>query len=325
MSPSPSSSLLARLAAWWPSRRAPSREERALLQEQQRLIVQLRAFLDGEVAETRGEIERSTTLLRDAIDKLNASFKDMEGQTRRQAATIWSLVERGVTGGNRVGSPGVRQFAEAAGRLIGDLAQVVTEGARESVLNVQAMDETAQRLDEIFALVAGQGGGEAGERIRELVQASKASVARVRRRVEDTAEREMGASVDAKLRADELIAQVNALNRALGDGMEIVAGCMDHIRESVATAVRSLQFEDITTQSLGAANTHLERLAAMNEEATPLEKVLPEGEAAAPTDARLRSLEQFGRYLQQLRDGEVRPARRSVSQVDMRSGAVDLF
>jgi methyl-accepting chemotaxis protein len=133
----------------------------------------------------------------------------------------------------------------------------------------------------------------------------------------------MSASVDAKLKADGLIAQVHAINRSLAEGMHVVASCTDHIRESVATAVRSLQFEDIATQSLAAASIHLDRLEAMNQQATPLQDSLDQASAAA--DARLHSLEQFGRYVQQLREGAIRPVRKAVSQTDMRSGPVDLF
>jgi methyl-accepting chemotaxis protein len=292
------------------------------------LMTELRAFLGSEVRDTRNEIQRSTALLRDAIGRLNASFRDMEAQTREQGAVITGLVEQGATAGAGDGSTGLRQFADAAGALIASLAQTVTESGQQSVRTVQTMDDAVAQLDQIFALAdelqSIAGASDLGGRIRALVAGSKDKVGRVRTMIEDTADREMSAGVDAKLKADALLAQVHAINRSLAEGMGAVARCSEHIREAVATAVRSLQFEDITAQSLAAAGQHLDRLQAVNEHATPLEEALSQVAAAAPR-VRLRALEDFARYLEQLRDGSIRPARKSVGQVDMRSGAVDLF
>lgn len=290
------------------------------------LMAELRAFLGSEVRDTRTEIQRSTALLRDAIGRLNASFRDMEAQTRRQGAAITGLVEQGASSGAADGSGGLRQFADDAGALIASLAQTVTDSGQASVRTVQTMDDAVAQLDQIFALVdelesvAGAAG--LGGRIRELVAGSKEKVGRVRTLIEDTADREMSAGVDAKLKADALLAQVRAINESLAEGMGVVSRCSDEIREAVATAVRSLQFEDITAQSLAAAGQHLDRLQALNEQATPVQEALSGAAAAA---VRLRALEDFARTLERLRDGSLRPARKSVGQVDMRSGAVDLF
>ena len=295
----------------------------------QRLVAGLRQFLAGEVGDTRTEIQRSAALLRDAIGKLNASFRDMEAQTRQQGQAITGLVEQGASSGPGSGSTGLREFADAAGALIASLAQTVTESGQQSVRTVQTMDDAVGQLDQIFALVkeleSVAGAAVYGERIRTLVNNSKDMVGRVRTMVEETADREMSAGVDAKIKADALLAQVHAINRALAEGMGVVARCSEQIREAVGTAVRSLQFEDITAQSLAAAGQHLDRLQAVNEQAARLEEALAAGALQAAREARARSLEDFARYLDQLRDGSVRPARKSVGQVDMRSGAVDLF
>ena len=47
-----------------------------------------------------------------------------------------------------------------------------------------------------------------------------------------------------------------------------------HIHDDVSCAVRQLQFEDIVSQTLGAAHVHLDRLQDINQDAIHLQAVL---------------------------------------------------
>jgi methyl-accepting chemotaxis protein len=87
--------------------------------------------------------------------------------------------------------------------------------------------------------------------------------------------------------------------------------------------VRSLQFEDIATQALGAATTHLDRLSAINREATALHQLLHNADRA---DAEVRqALAQLGpRNAQKKADWE-RPPHKAVMQQSMDAGSVELF
>lgn len=358
--------LLLTAAAWvaaviWVTRRtgAPV-DQQKIIDEQQALLDQLRGYVAREVAGANLELERSRKLIREAVGQLDGSFRSMEEQSRQQRETIRSLVEA-----DGAGSSGVRQFADAAGQLMGDLTLVLADDSRESVRTVQTIDEMVQHLDSIFdhlhdlklmgdqaAHVAASATDQAAaadgdprralalmadevrnlsersasfnDRIRSLVNNAKAVVGRVRIRVEDTAEREMNTSIQAKTRSDGLIEQVTAINRSLAAGMRSVSDCGNQIHEDVASAVRCLQFEDITAQALSAASVHLGRLEAINKEATKLQQVLSEMGPEASNE-QLHAIEELGRKLKDQRGAWDKPAHKPVSQNSMKPGSVELF
>jgi len=297
--------------------RAPAEspaEHAMLLGEEQKLMAELREFVAREVEGTRGEIERTRTLVSAAVADLNKAFAEMEGESRVQGATITNLVERENLG--EAGSPGMRQFASASGQLMDDLTGALAEGSRESVVTVGKMDQMVAHLDAVFE-------GLNDAQLRERIAEARQLVTAVREQVEQIAEREMDKSVEAKIKADGLKEQVERVNRSLADGMRTVSGAGKRIHDSVGTAVRSLQFEDIAGQALTAANVHLERLQAINRDATQLQNVLTA--ANVTPDARLRAMEDFLRHIKEVRDSWVKPAHKPVAQVDLKSGTVELF
>lgn len=293
------------------------RAARDLIQAQNATDDAFCRLIDNEVREIRTETGRSESLLRDAVDKLNTSFSEMVNSTRKQGDMIVGLVEPGL------GSPGVRKFAEQAGAQIRELAAVLEHAGRDNVNVVRSMTDTVGSLGRLFAEVdafASVANPATLARMRELIGGARTSLMRTRDMIEESAENSMNAAVAAQLRADLLVNDVHTINRALADGMQVVAQCSEHIRDSVSLLVRSLQFEDITNQSLGAANRHLERLQDLGREAA---RLLPVG--AATAEDRLRALQEFGAYLRLVQAGTVKAVPRSVSQTDLGTGAVDLF
>ena len=93
---------------------------------------------------------------------------------------------------------------------------------------------------------------------------------------------------------------------------------------SVADAVRSLQFEDIATQSLGSAVTHLDRLATINKEAVALQELLHRSGGATDNEL-LSALRLIGNRLRDQRTEWERPPHKPVAQQNMGAGTVELF
>ena len=106
--------------------------------------------------------------------------------------------------------------------------------------------------------------------------------------------------------------------------MREIAECSKAIDGSVAEAVRSLQFEDIATQALAAANVHLDRLGAINREATVLQELLHRSGGHVGADVR-RALAQIGQRIAQMRGEWERPPHKPVTQQSMDAGSVELF
>lgn len=278
------------------------------------LLDKLRECVALEARGARREIERSRALLGEAVGQLNTSFRSMEDQSQRQRATLNQLLDPSTEA-----SPGMRQFAQAAGALIAELADVLAGDSRESVKTVQMIDEMVGHLDLLFDLL----GGLKAERALEVAMRSTFTVGQVRTRVDETAEREMNASIEARTKADVLLEKAVALNDSLTSGIAAVADSSDKIRGDVATAVRSLQFEDIVTQSLAAANAHLERLVTINQDAIHLHYLLVNLDGTP--EMRQRALEAYSRDLLRKRAAWASPMHKPVSQNDLKAGAVELF
>ncbi|MGQ0587627.1 MAG: methyl-accepting chemotaxis protein [Gammaproteobacteria bacterium] len=344
------------LALWALRRSAGTPVHVQAMNEQTALMGELREFVGREVFGAHGELDRSRRLIREAVVQLNGSFRSMEEQSRQQRTMISCLVED-----DGAGSAGVRQFADTAATLMERLTQTLTDDSRESVRTVQLIGEMVRQIEEVFELLGELKGisDQAAkitsdavsptitdhrnalrlfaydvrnlssrstsmyERIHSLTSSTKAIVDRIRHRVEDSAERGMNVSVEARARADEVINQVVAINRSLVSGMGLVSDCGTQIRQDVTNAVRSLQFEDITNQAMTAASVHIDRLRAINQDAVQLQQVL--AATHGEDTGRKGALESFARLLRAKRNEWRRPMHKPVSQVTLASGSVELF
>ena len=119
-----------------------------------------------------------------------------------------------------------------------------------------------------------------------------------------------------------MLERVDGINRGLGNGMREIADCGRAIDGSVAEAVRSLQFEDIATQALGAATLHLDRLNAINTEATALHDLLHRDHHNGEVQLALKALVH---RIGQMRGEWERPPHKPVMQQSMDAGSVELF
>jgi methyl-accepting chemotaxis protein len=314
-------------------------------QRRQHAIAELEAALMTEVRGVESEVARVRQLLREAVGTLGVNFKDMAKQSDAQQAAVSRILSQ--TGGEG-GSLDIRKFAQAAAgqmnRLVDSLAQV----SEQSGATVRQIDDMVRQLDAIFELlgdvktiadqtnllalnaaIEAARAGEAGrgfavvaeevrslserstsfnEQIRKLVTGSRESVAKVRETVGTIASRDQSSSEVARAEATRLIEQVELINQGLSEGLQSVGAARERISGAVASAVRCLQFEDISTQALEAALKHVQRLGAIDGEVrqvisgeTPSRPSL-----AAPAEWR-------------------RPAHKPVSQENLQTGDVELF
>jgi methyl-accepting chemotaxis protein len=324
------------LFAFWQLRREHLREsrERASAQLRRQHLLDLRRGASAEAAGTQREIGRVRQLVSDAVQQLGNAFNDLNRHSDTQQGAVTRLLSQ--SSGSDM-DMSVRKFAHRAGQLMGDLVEALAEESRQSATTVREIDDMARQLDAIFELLSdvksiadqtnllalnaaieAARAGEAGrgfavvaeevrnlserstnfnEQIRRLVGQSKDAVARVRTLVQQTANRDMEASVTAKAKADHLNTQVESIDRTLSEGIRDVSGATEEISRAVNQAVRCLQFEDIATQALEAADRHTARIQAIIDES--------EGKAG---DVDWR-----------------KPQHKPVSQTSMQPGEVEMF
>ena len=332
----------------------------AVLLEQEAVLKELREIVGDEIQGTRYEVDRVRGLVGEAVKELQSAFAQLNQHSGLQANVVKQMVSQSKDSGGA----DMQQFAHRASRLMEQLVGALAEVSGQSTTTVSHIDEMAGHLDGIFELledvksiadqtnllalnaaIEAARAGEAGrgfavvadevrhlsersanfnEQIRRLAHDSKEAVAKVRDTVSQMASKDMSRSVEAKDEVSGMMAQVEELNAAMNEGIRTVSSCGEGINQSVGAAVRSLQFEDIATQALGAANTHLERMEQINREALKLQELLHRADVAQG-GAWFEALEEFSQRLHQLRQSWKAPFHKPVSQTDMDEGAVELF
>ncbi|HEX4871057.1 MAG TPA: methyl-accepting chemotaxis protein [Nevskiaceae bacterium] len=312
-------------------------------QRRQAAIGELEQALLAELNGVESEVARVRQLLREAVATLGGSFKEMARQSDSQQAAVGRLLSQ--TGGEN-GSLDIRRFAEAAVAQMNRLVDSLTQVSEQSGTTVRQIDEMVRQLDAIFELlgdvktiadqtnllalnaaIEAARAGEAGrgfavvaeevrslserstsfnEQIRKLVTGSRESVAKVRETVGAMVSRDQTLSQGARSEAARLLQQVDAINQGLNEGLQAVTAARERISSAVGTAVRCLQFEDISTQALDAALQHVQRLGAIDGEVRQvITGEAPRSDRPA-TDWR-------------------RPQHKPVSQGSLQTGEVDLF
>jgi methyl-accepting chemotaxis protein len=299
--------------AWWTTRAQAHRspEHARVLREQDQLLTELRNFVGNEIDGSRGEVERARDLIRQAVSSLGGSFDAMNRKSRQQSQALSRIVDRAGDEGNA--GLDVARFAQHASHRMEQLVEALEQVSGQSSTTVQHIDQMAQHLDGIFALledvksiadqtnllalnaaIEAARAGEAGrgfavvadevrnlsersttfnEQIRKLAHSSKDAIAKVRETVSHMASRDMDRFREARQEAAAMLDNVAQINASLGDGM----------RKCPSAPVRSMaawpkpcapKFEDIATQALGGVHTHLDRLTAINREAVALQELL---------------------------------------------------
>lgn len=322
---------------------ASHQAEQQLMARRQKAMTELERALMREVQGVEMEVTRVRELLREAVGQLSVSFKDMSQQSDSQQAAVSRILSQ--TGGEG-GSLDIRKFAEAAAAQMNRLVDSLARVSEQSGATVRQIDDMVRQLDAIFELlgdvktiadqtnllalnaaIEAARAGEAGrgfavvaeevrnlserstnfnEQIRKLVTGSREAVAKVRDTVGAIASRDQNFSEGARSDSDRLLEQVSAINQGLNEGLRSVGSARERISAAVGTAVRCLQFEDISTQALDAALKHVQRLSII--------------------DADVRQVMSGDAVIPEARDAEWRrPAHKPVSQETLTTGDVELF
>lgn len=335
----------------------PTAAQAAALDASAALVDEMREFVTGEITGTRKEIERARGLVSDAVRRLAQSFERMNGESRSQAELMGRVLERRE---GEPGQGGVRQFADDARNLMERMSTALSQVSSQSGATVSQIDGMAQKLDGMFVLledvktiadqtnllalnaaIEAARAGEAGrgfavvadevrslsqrsntfnEQIRRLAVDAKEAVSSVRVAVAAMSQRDGSLSEEAQSGTTRLIGHVQAIHNTLSETLNEAQSSTKRIGQSVAEAVRSLQFEDISTQALGAAEVHLKRLEDIEQETRALDALrLKGGKDCVP------ELERLTQRVREVRGRVAVPPHKPVSQVAMQVGEVELF
>lgn len=272
-------------------------------QQLESLLQSARNNSQGQIQLIQSELDRLASLQGEAIAGLSQSFLGLESQARNQEQQMHGLIKQisAHTGDN---SSTNRLAAEATSVIdlfisnISTMAECSMElvTIMDTIKNqMQSVDRLLQEIDGISsqtnllalnAAIEAARAGEAGrgfavvaDEVRALSQRSTQFSDQIRKKIEDTkdnidsaaatvgkmASQDMNMSLAAKDRIPEMMTELDELNREVKNNLEVISSITNEISENVAVAVRSLQFEDMTTQLISHVKKRIELIITLNE------------------------------------------------------------
>ncbi len=256
----------------------------------------------------------------------------------------------------------VRRFAMEVSEMMENFIGIMVSVSTKSMSTMHHIDDMVDHMDGIFKLledvksiadqtnllalnaaIEAARAGEAGrgfavvadevrslsirstnfnEQIREQVNNAKSVISKVRETVGEMASRDMNETIGAKERVNQLLENITRLNEYFSERVGSVAVVVKQVDDAVGTAVRCLQFEDITSQSLTAASRHVERYQEV------LQKLYgyhPSHEESAGNEEVQQALEHLLESIQQCRTAWSEQNAKAVLQQSMQEGEVEFF
>lgn len=280
-----------------------------------RLLEQLERLHDADLSELDGELGRAQSLLRGAVNSLLDSFESLNQDTKDQQSTVDALFSEGSGEEGPDEALSVRAFVKQSSarlRLLSDELSLLCARGPSLDEGHDAMRQAIDRLLLPCQEKASEHGFEADlDEARTQLKAlcAKAST---------EASLDVARAQNAKQEVDSMLDELDSINAKLSTQLAALSGFRARVHESAASAVRSLQFEDIITQILGHVSHRLQNIPAVFQEAR---QSLPSGAFAQMSE---------GEYIEALCEAfiqarnQARPPK-AVEQDTMDAGEIELF
>ncbi|WP_126454254.1 methyl-accepting chemotaxis protein [Sulfuriflexus mobilis] len=178
-----------------------------------------------------------------------------------------------------------------------------------------------------FAVVAdevrklSQNSNEFSDRIREVMKSSLANISIAKKDIGEMASKDMSVALESKQRISIMVEEARLLNEFLHNNLGEVSNMSSGINNSVATAIRSLQFEDMVRQLSEHSNNMLDALNHFLNDASNELLQLQSSDAMNTDD----SIEHYRGRIHALQEIHLTPLHKAVSQASMDEGEIDLF
>lgn len=240
----------------------------------------------SEVASIRGQTDQIKSLLEDAITSLHDAFGSIHESTNEQMKTMTALMMQVVGADDE---QNIFQQAENASVILTDLVETLLLSSKNNLRALTTMDAVRNRLDKLInmerkqselinQLLASIDGDYvpadtvrrlAGElRDLQLLQAkygkeTMTMFKNTHRLIDEIASKDMDEVFASKARVEKIVQHFFDINSFVSERRSSVSQINADIRQHLGTAIRALQFEDISRQSLGYTDRHLDRMEGM--------------------------------------------------------------
>lgn len=314
------------------------------------LLVEQERTSRTEMAQVRG-------LVRDAVAKLGQSFKEVEAQSRRQNDLLAEILRRLHELNDGDHQDGLTKMAEQAGATLGRFVEHLVNTSAASMELFQRVEDINRQMDEVtsltggirriasqtkmlslnasieaaragdagagFGVVAGEvrtlanDSGDLSAKISTAVSAVTEHVGSARAIIQGLASADMTFAFSAKDDIDGMLHRAAQTSEIVSERVEEVEGIAKVISDHVATAVMSLQFDDIAGQLL----RHI--VVRQRTEARALASIIEDSLAAAEAGDMQEAHDIVERCGHLAAAGQVED--KVVTQQSMSAGNIELF
>ncbi|OUR79977.1 hypothetical protein A9Q75_11355 [Colwellia psychrerythraea] len=321
------------------------------------VIFELQQFIHQEVDIVEKELLRTKMLVSDAVTGISESFKHLQNLSEEQQQMIQVLISQSGSMGDGKGAS-LDSFVADSNKTLDDFVGVIINTSKQSLETMVYTDDMVAQFDSIFKLLSQVEGlasqtnllalnaaieaaraGEAGrgfavvanevrslsvgstdlnEDIRTEINKAKGIIAKLRQSVEIMASADMTSTLEAKDKMIVMMSHVEDVNNQTNQSVEELAIIAPKITEAVSVGVRSLQFEDLTRQSLESLQMNVSSLHEISDALATFDK--------NPDIAIHQQLIKLKTTCQQVYY-ETRQSEdsRSVKQLNMDEGEIELF
>jgi len=320
-------------------------------------LSQLSAFLTQEIEVIDSELERTRNLVQDAVSGISTSFKSLQDLSLDQQRLIAIIIANGENIGDEGGST-IENFVRDSSNTLEDFVKVIISTSKQSLETMAFTDEMVNQFQGIFNLLAqveslasqtnllalnaaieAARAGDAGrgfavvanevralsvnstelnQDIRNEIDSAQEIIAKLRASVEIMASADMTSTLEAKDKVSSMMKHVSQANKDTGKVVDDMSKLMPQIVETVGLGVRSLQFEDLTYQTLASLKSNID---AVHEISNELNAITEAG--SGDLTEHLASFEEKCQVMiEQTRNDN---HQRTVSQASMEEGEIDLF
>jgi len=321
------------------------------------VIFELQQFIHQEVFIVEKELERTKSLVSDAVTGISHSFKHLQNLSEAQQNMIQLLISQSSSIGDDT-ETSLESFVSDSNQTLEDFVNVIINTSKQSLETMAYTDDMVAQFDSIFKLLAQVEGlasqtnllalnaaieaaraGDAGrgfavvanevrslsigstelnQDIRTEINKAKEIIAKLRGSVEVMASADMTSTLEAKDKMSVMMSHVEKVNHQTTSSVENLANIAPKITEAVGVGIRSLQFEDLARQSLDSLQMNVNSLHEISDVLATFDK-----NTNVTVHQQLLNLKETCQQVyidtQQAEDS------RSVKQQCMDEGEVDLF